>query len=101
MENTENMENMEKLKNEELENISSGAAGITNGEWKTVCVENGFLAFRTVPDNDEYNIIGKLYNGDQVQICGTEKTGKDGNKYVLVLAPTIGGRGYVNAAFLA
>ena len=82
------------------------AQASTNGTWKTVYVNDGYLAIRTAPAfdyNNEINHTG-LKTGDQVQITGNyvQGTGLNGTSatYVWVFAPKYGVSGYVNAAYL-
>ena len=65
------------------------------GTWKTVSVQSGFLALRGDFTYDDSNILGKLYNGDVVEIQG----GCEGS-YVFVYSPKLGTIGWVNAGFL-
>ena len=54
-----------------------------------------FLAFRSQPVVDSSNIIGPLYNGNEVQILGSRK----GN-YVKVYSPDYDCNGWVNVNYL-
>ena len=65
------------------------------GTWKTVSVQSGFLALRGDFTYDDSNILGKLYNGDVVEIQG----GCEGS-YVFVYSPKLNTIGWVNAGFL-
>ena len=67
----------------------------SNGAWKTVHVDSGYLAFRTTPAYDASNEIGQLHNGDTVQLIG----GAEGS-YVRAYSPKFGTHGWVNAGFL-
>ena len=63
--------------------------------WKTVKVDSGYLALRSVPTYDTSNEIGQLYNGDTVRIDG-EISGS----YITVYSPKYNTTGWVNAGFL-
>ena len=65
------------------------------GTLKTVSVQSGFLALRGDFTYDDSNILGKLYNGDVVEIQG----GCEGS-YVFVYSPKLDTIGWVNAGFL-
>ena len=65
------------------------------GTLKTVSVQSGFLALRGDFTYDDSNILGKLYNGDVVEIQG----GCEGS-YVFVYSPKLNTIGWVNAGFL-
>ena len=65
------------------------------GAWKTVHVDSNYLALRRSPIYDSSNEIGRLYNGDTVQI-----TGNCSKSYVSVYSPKYNANGWVNAGFL-
>ena len=65
------------------------------GTWKTVSVSGGYLALRGDFTYDDANELGKLYNGDVVEIQG----GCEGS-YVFVYSPKLDTIGWVNAGFL-
>ena len=65
------------------------------GTWKTVSVSGGYLALRGDFTYDDANDLGKLYNGDVVEIQG----GCEGS-YVCVYSPKLDTIGWVNAGFL-
>ena len=65
------------------------------GAWKTVHVDSNYLALRRSPTYDSSNEIGRLYNGDTVQI-----TGNCSKSYVSVYSPKYNANGWVNAGFL-
>ncbi len=65
------------------------------GTWKTVSVSAGYLALRGDFTYDDSNELGKLYNGDVVEIQG----GCEGS-YVFVYSPKLDTIGWVNAGFL-
>ncbi len=54
-----------------------------------------YLAFRSQPADNSRNVIGPLYNGNEVQLLGSRK----GN-YVKVYSPDYGCNGWVNANYL-
>ncbi|MDO5133649.1 MAG: SH3 domain-containing protein [Eubacteriales bacterium] len=67
------------------------------GSTRTVAgLQTGYLAIRTQPAYDDSNIIGRLYNGDKVEITG----GHSGNGYVWIYAPSCGKSGWVNQNFI-
>ena len=66
------------------------------GAWKTVKVNDGYLALRRDTAYDQSNVIGRLYTGDQVEIQGSGCQGS----YVFVYSPKYGCNGWVNAGFL-
>ena len=49
---------------------------------------------------DDTNILGELYNGDDVQLIGSTIAGGDGRSYILVYSPKLGIQGYVNTNYL-
>ncbi|MDO5132710.1 MAG: hypothetical protein Q4D81_06990 [Eubacteriales bacterium] len=63
----------------------------------TVKVEKGYLALRTAPKYDKKNEIGKLYTGDTVVECPTNR---DDNGYCYVYSPKLHKHGYVNADYI-
>ena len=60
-----------------------------------VSVSKGYLALRTAKAYDARNEIGKLYNGDQVEIQDSSDS-----QYWYVYAPSLGKYGYVNCDYL-
>ena len=62
---------------------------------KTVHVQSGYLALRTAKAYDSSNEIGKLWNGESVQVIDTSDS-----QYWYVYAPTLGKYGYVNKDYL-
>ena len=62
---------------------------------KTVSVESGYLALRSAPSYDAANEMGRLNNGDLVQV-----TGSANGSYVQVYCAKYGAYGWVNAGFL-
>ena len=64
------MGDMQKLNPDELEQVAGGKSGGTQALWKWVTVvgTKNYLAIRRIPEYDYYNEIGKLYNGDRLQI---------------------------------
>ena len=62
-----------------------------SGTIKTVRKVKHFLALRTAAAYDDDNIIGKMYNGDEVRVIGNKK----GN-YVWVYSFDLERSGYVN-----
>ena len=65
------------------------------GTWKTVSVSGGYLALRGDFTYDDANELGKLYNGDVVEIQGGCE-----RSYVFVYSPKLDTIGWVNAGFL-
>lgn len=63
---------------------------------RTVEVSSGYLALRSAKSYNSSNEVGKLYDGDTVQIANT----KD-DTYWLVYAPDLGKGGYVNKNYLS
>ena len=59
-----------------------------------VSVSSGYLALRNAQSFDSSNEIGKLYNGDRVEVVDYSGT------YWYVYAPTLGMYGYVNSEYL-
>ena len=60
-----------------------------------VTVAKGYLALRTAKAYDSRNEIGKLYNGDRVEVQDTADS-----QYWYVYAPSLGKYGYVNKDYL-
>ena len=95
------MEN-NKINLEEWE-AAKVTGGFTDGlgnEYLTVTGTTHYLAFRTEPDYDERNEIGKLFNGEIVQIAGGRYQGRDGRIYLYVYAPKFGRYGFVNENYV-
>ena len=95
---------MNEMKNislvtESLENVTGGAdgwQGSFSGPWMTVCnITSGYLALRTDHFRDENNEIGKMYNGQQVQMVGD-----DCNGFTWVYAPTLNKSGWVTSYYI-
>ncbi len=61
----------------------------------TVSVSSGYLALRSAKAFDASNEIGKLYNGDTVQVQDTSDS-----TYWYVYSPKLGQYGYVNKNYL-
>ena len=110
-------EEFKEMNKDELEGVSGGTNGIemiggpgnksgkhhSSGNYKTVTgLQTGFLAIRSQPVYDASNEIGKLYNGEEVQIVGTPVyTGRDYDpKYDVVYSPRLKVQGYVNSRFI-
>ena len=82
-----------------FDNNWTGTAANMNtqtGAWKTVKVNDGYLALRRDTTYDQSNVIGQLHTGDQVEIQGSGNQGS----YVFVYSPKYGCNGWVNAGFL-
>ena len=82
-----------------FDNNWTGTAANMNGQtgaWKTVKVNDGYLALRRDTAYEQSNVIGQLYSGDQVEIQGSGCQGS----YVFVYSPKYGCNGWVNAGFL-
>ena len=96
------LEDFKNMNLDELDGVTGGAAkAISNSSMKVVKnLQSGWLALRSEPTYDYKNEIGKLYNGDKVQIIGTSKVGTDGRVYVQVSAPKLNKKGWVNAGFI-
>ena len=62
---------------------------------RTVSVKSGYLALRNDKAFKSSNEVGKLYNGDTVQIADASDS-----SYWLVYAPGLGKGGYVNKDYL-
>ena len=62
-----------------------------SGKIKTVRKVKHFLALRTAAAYDDDNIIGKMYNGDEVRVNGNKK-----GSYVWVYSFDLERSGYVN-----
>ena len=60
-----------------------------------VRVDSGYLALRTAKAYDSANEIGKLWNGDTVQVIDSSDS-----TYWYVYAPTLGKYGYVNRNYI-
>ena len=71
------------------------ALNVRASDYKTVVGTKHYLALRSAAKYSDKNIIGKLYNGDQVIITGDW----DGD-YVWVYAPCLDKSGYVNGDYL-
>ena len=97
------MEKLTKVTEQELANVAGGNDGrFYDNSWRQVAnLEAGFLAVRSAPYYDDSNIIGELYNKDNVQLVGSTINGSDGRKYVLIYSPKLGIKGYVNVNYLA
>ena len=95
-----------KITEDELKNITGGVhgkRGLYEGPWKTVSgLETGYLALRSEPAYDDSNIIGRLYNGNNVQVIGNDAyTGNSYDPYYTwVYAPVLNKSGWVNSRFL-
>ena len=61
----------------------------------TVSVQSGYLALRTAKAYDSSNEIGRLWNGDTVQVIDTSDS-----QYWYVYAPSLGKYGFVNKDYL-
>ena len=82
-----------------FDNNWTGTAANMNtqtGAWKTVKVNDGYLALRRDTTYDQSNVIGQLNTGDKVEIQGSGSQGS----YVFVYSPKHGCNGWVNAGFL-
>ena len=66
-----------------------------SGSWRTVSVSDGYLAIRTMASFDASNEVGKLYNGDKVQLSNAFN-----GDYVLVYSPKYNYTGWVNVNYL-
>ena len=75
----------------------AGYASNTSTSKRTAVVTGTkhFLAFRSQPADSSRNIIGPLYNGNQVKILGSRK-----GIYVKVYSPDYDCNGWVNANYL-
>ena len=97
-------EDLKIVDEKDLEKIAGGdIQGFTDGrggDYRTVMGTRNYLALRNEPNYDERNEIGKLYNGDQVQIVGGRYQGPDGRIYVVVYAPRLGAQGFVNENYV-
>ena len=93
----------EKINEQNLENVNGGYA--TTNTRVVANIPDGYLAVRTATSFQYENEIGRLYNGDVVQITGpyVPGTGINGTPatYVMIYSPRLGISGYVNAAYLA
>ena len=74
---------------------SSKKSKNTSGDTRTVTGTKNYLALRSSAKYSDKNVIGKLYNGEQVIITG----GWDGD-YVWVYAPSLDKSGFVNGKYL-
>ena len=74
---------------------SKSSKSSSSGNYRTVTGTKNYLALRSSAKYSDKNVIGKLYNGDQVIITG----GRDGD-YVWVYAPSLDKSGFVNAKYL-
>ncbi len=75
---------------------SSGSSGGSSSRYRTVTGTENYLALRTTAEYNDKNIIGKLYNGDQVIITGDWQ-----GEYVWVYAPSLDQDGFVNGKYLS
>ena len=105
------MENeFKKVTSEELDEVSGGRDGIHGmyaGPIKTVHgLESGWLALRSEPCYDASNEIGKLYNGDKVQVIGNDALtdhdfdGPGMTSYTWVYSKKLNKSGWVNSRFI-
>ena len=81
--------------------ISGGlltSSGSTSTKTYTVHGVDCYLALRTARCYDDSNIIGKLYEGETVQVSSDQYN--SGNTYWWVTAPSLGKSGYVNSEYL-
>ena len=64
------MGDKQKLSPEELKQVAGGAGGAAQAQWKWVTVTGtkNYLAIRRIPEYDYYNELGKLHNGDRLQV---------------------------------
>ena len=67
----------------------------TSGNTYTVVGTKNYLALRSVAEYNDNNIIGKLYNGDTVQVQNTS------GRYWYVYSSKLGMSGFVNSQYLA
>ncbi len=90
---------LNKIPDDELGKVAGGVkgkSGSKDGPWMEVAnLKSGWLALRSKPAYDYNNEIGKLYNGDDVQIVGNSS-----GDYSWVWAPKLNKSGYVNSSFL-
>ena len=95
--NTATQDYVKATKNFYVTTWTKTAQSLTDsvGTWKTVSVSGGYLALRGDFTYDDANELGKLYNGDVVEIQG----GCEGS-YVFVYSPKLDTIGWVNAGFL-
>ena len=70
-------------------------ADATRQYFDNVSVDSGYLALRSAPSYDAANEMGRLNNGDLVQV-----TGSANGSYVQVYCAKYGAYGWVNAGFL-
>ena len=66
-----------------------------SGKIKEVRKVKHFLALRTAASYDDDNIIGKMYNGDEVRVIGNKR-----GSYVWVYSYALDRSGYVNKKYL-
>lgn len=97
----------EKLNEEELEQTAGGKTALASGgstRKKVSGLKSGYLALRSAPGYHYSNEIGKLYNGDKVEVVGdTIYVPNDFNgntPYTLVRVRHTNKVGYVNANYL-
>ena len=99
-----------KMSNEELTQAvggRDGKKGLCEGPIRTVHgLQSGWLALRSEPRYDANNEIGKLYNGDKVQIMGNAAVvDNDFDKapvtsYTWVYSDDLKKSGWVNSRFI-
>ncbi len=97
-------EELKKITEEELKEVAGGVngkVGLDEGPWMEVAnLKTGWLALRSDPSYNYNNEIGKLYNGDDVQIIGNGSGNENGASYVWVWSPKLNKSGWVNDSFL-
>ncbi len=86
------MTDMEKLNAEELEQVAGGKS--TSYKNAVVYGTKHYLALRNAPAYDEKNEIGKLHNGDVIQVR------KDIKSSVYIWAKALGKEGWVNGNYV-
>ena len=98
----EKQKKMTAMNLEEAEAVTGGDDFIPGwtGTYRTVTGTQNYLALRREPNYDERNEIGKMYNGEQVQIAGGRYQGPDGRVYIKVYSPKFGCEGFANEQFL-
>lgn len=96
------MADFTKVNEQELKNVTGGNdRRFYDDSWRQVAyIEAGYLAIRSAAYYDDTNILGELYNGDDVQLIGSTIAGGDGRSYILVYSPRLGIQGYVNTNYL-